>query len=117
YKAERFLHGCIDSILAQTFEDFELLLIDDGSPDSSGTGAERDGGPLRHHRDHDGDDTLSLHVRHGRGHPVHRAPERQIRQTHGPRAVHGHVHGDEHRMQRGTHRGDPDPIQDTAGRG
>ena len=36
YKAERFLHGCVDSILAQTFEDFELLLIDDGSPDSSG---------------------------------------------------------------------------------
>ena len=36
YKAERFLHSCVDSILAQTFEDFELLLVDDGSPDSSG---------------------------------------------------------------------------------
>lgn len=36
YKAERFLHGCVDSILTQTFGDFELLLIDDGSPDSSG---------------------------------------------------------------------------------
>lgn len=36
YKSEKFLHGCIESILAQTFEDFELLLVDDGSPDASG---------------------------------------------------------------------------------
>lgn len=36
YKAERWLHRCVDSILAQTMEDFELLLIDDGSPDRSG---------------------------------------------------------------------------------
>lgn len=36
YKAEKFLHGCVDSILSQTFKDFELLLVDDGSPDSSG---------------------------------------------------------------------------------
>ena len=37
YKAEKFLHSCIDSILSQTFKDFELLLVDDGSPDGSGT--------------------------------------------------------------------------------
>ena len=36
YKAEKYLNRCIDSILAQTFTDFELLLIDDGSPDRSG---------------------------------------------------------------------------------
>lgn len=36
YKAEAYLHRCVDSILAQTFTDFELLLIDDGSPDKSG---------------------------------------------------------------------------------
>ena len=36
YKAEKFLHCCVDSILSQTFEDFELLLVDDGSPDGSG---------------------------------------------------------------------------------
>lgn len=36
YKAEGYLHRCVDSILAQTFTDFELLLIDDGSPDRSG---------------------------------------------------------------------------------
>lgn len=37
YNTEKYLHRCIDSILAQTFTDFELLLIDDGSKDSSGT--------------------------------------------------------------------------------
>lgn len=36
YKAEKYIHRCIDSILAQTFTNFELLLIDDGSPDQSG---------------------------------------------------------------------------------
>ena len=36
YKVEQYLPRCIDSILAQTFTDFELLLIDDGSPDRSG---------------------------------------------------------------------------------
>lgn len=36
YKVEPYLPKCLDSILAQTFEDFELLLIDDGSPDRSG---------------------------------------------------------------------------------
>ena len=36
YKAEKWLHRCVDSILAQTMTDFELLLIDDGSPDKSG---------------------------------------------------------------------------------
>lgn len=36
YKAEKWLHRCVDSILAQTMDDFELLLIDDGSPDRSG---------------------------------------------------------------------------------
>lgn len=36
YKAENFLHKCVDSILSQTFRDIEVLLIDDGSPDNSG---------------------------------------------------------------------------------
>ena len=36
YKAEKYLQKCVDSILGQTFRDFELLLIDDGSPDGSG---------------------------------------------------------------------------------
>ena len=36
YKAEAYLSRCVDSILAQTFTDFEVLLIDDGSPDRLG---------------------------------------------------------------------------------
>lgn len=36
YNVEKYLHRCINSILAQTFTDFELLLIDDGSKDNSG---------------------------------------------------------------------------------
>ena len=36
YNAEKYLNKCIDSILNQSFKDFELLLIDDGSKDLSG---------------------------------------------------------------------------------
>ena len=36
YKAEKYLKRCVDSILAQTLEDFELILVNDGSPDNSG---------------------------------------------------------------------------------
>lgn len=36
YNVEKYLRRCIDSILTQTFTDFELLLIDDGSKDESG---------------------------------------------------------------------------------
>ena len=34
YKVERFLEKCVQSILSQTVADFELILVDDGSPDS-----------------------------------------------------------------------------------
>lgn len=36
YNVEKYLHKCVDSILSQTLSDFELLLVDDGSKDSSG---------------------------------------------------------------------------------
>ena len=35
YNVEKYLNRCVDSILAQTFDDFEIILIDDGSKDSS----------------------------------------------------------------------------------
>ncbi len=34
YKVEKYLNRCVNSILAQTFTDFELILVDDGSPDN-----------------------------------------------------------------------------------
>ena len=34
YNTEQFLDKCVSSILAQTYNDFELILVDDGSPDS-----------------------------------------------------------------------------------
>ena len=34
YKAELFLRDCIESILCQTYNDYEIILIDDGSPDT-----------------------------------------------------------------------------------
>ncbi len=36
YKAETYIRRCLDSLAAQTLTDFEVLLVDDGSPDGSG---------------------------------------------------------------------------------
>ncbi len=37
YRVEQYINRCVDSILAQTLTDFELILIDDGSPDKCGS--------------------------------------------------------------------------------
>ena len=36
YNVENYLHECVDSIVNQTYQDFELILIDNGSTDNSG---------------------------------------------------------------------------------
>ena len=36
YNVEKYLNECVDSILSQDFEDYEIILIDDGSTDNSG---------------------------------------------------------------------------------
>ena len=37
YKTAAYLPECVDSLIAQTYENLEILLVDDGSPDESGT--------------------------------------------------------------------------------
>lgn len=37
YNVEKYIHRCVDSIINQTFTDFELILVDDGSPDNCGS--------------------------------------------------------------------------------
>lgn len=41
YNAEAYLSKCIDSLLAQTIRDLEIILVDDGSPDASGAICDR----------------------------------------------------------------------------
>ena len=36
YRVESYIHRCVDSILNQSYSDFELILVDDGSPDNCG---------------------------------------------------------------------------------
>lgn len=36
YKVEKYIHKCVDSILGQSFSDIQVILVDDGSPDSCG---------------------------------------------------------------------------------
>ena len=37
YKVEKYIEECIDSILVQTYTNFRLILVDDGTPDAAGT--------------------------------------------------------------------------------
>ena len=58
YNTAQYLHRCIDSILSQSFTDFEVLLVDDGSTDGSGaicdSYAEKDGRIQVFHKENGG---------------------------------------------------------------
>lgn len=36
YKAEKYIAECVESILAQTYTNFRIILVDDGTPDNAG---------------------------------------------------------------------------------
>ena len=38
YKTAHFIAACLDSVFAQTYQDFEAIVVNDGSPDTAGTG-------------------------------------------------------------------------------
>lgn len=58
YKVEAYLERCVDSLLAQTWPDYEIILVDDGSPDGSGAiceeYADRDGRVRVFHKENGG---------------------------------------------------------------
>lgn len=58
YNVEKYLRECVDSVLAQTYENFEVILVDDGSTDASGiicdTYQERDSRILVVHQENGG---------------------------------------------------------------
>ena len=72
YKVEKYLRECVESVLAQTFTDFELILVDDGSPDNSGAicdeFAARDSRVRVFHKENGGvSSARNLGVAHARG--------------------------------------------------
>jgi len=76
YNAEAFLPRCVDSILSQSFKDFEVLLVDDGSTDKSGKicdgYAQKDPRVMVFHKKNGGvSSARNLGIDHARGEYIH----------------------------------------------
>lgn len=58
YNGEKYLHRCLESILSQQYNDFELIIVDDGSTDSSleicNEFAQKDSRIIVHHKENEG---------------------------------------------------------------
>lgn len=72
YDVEPYLRECVDSILAQTYENLEVLLVDDGSPDGCGEicdqYADEDDRVVALHKENGGlSDARNYGLRHARG--------------------------------------------------
>lgn len=72
YKAEDYLHQCVDSLLGQTYGDIEVLLVDDGSPDACGkicdAYASKDGRVRVFHKENGGTSSAkNVGIREARG--------------------------------------------------
>lgn len=72
YKVEEYLERCIDSILSQTYENLEIILVDDGSPDKCGeiceTFAQSDSKIKVYHKQNGGlSDARNFGVEHSHG--------------------------------------------------
>lgn len=72
YNAEEYLEQCVDSVLCQTFTDFEVLLVNDGSTDNSGALCDkivdRDGRIKVFHKQNGGQNSAIKHaLKHAKG--------------------------------------------------
>ena len=72
YNVEKYLDKCVNSILSQTFSDFELILVDDGSPDNCGRmcddWAQRDSRIVVYHKQNGGiSDTRNYGIDRAKG--------------------------------------------------
>ena len=72
YKTKEYLNHCVRSVMAQTYEDFEIILVDDGSPDCCGTmcdaWAQKDSRVIAVHQENGGlSAARNIGIRHASG--------------------------------------------------
>ncbi len=93
YNASKYLRECIDSVLAQTFTDFEFLIVDDGSTDESVSIVESYTDPrirlIRNEHDYIG--SLNMLLREARGRYIARMDADDVMMPYRLRAQFGYM--------------------------